>query len=123
MKESKQAEKNKKEKLIKQGCTKKRNSETDDYRNKQRKEGKETVIKKRKTNLKTSNGNHNKKKHQNRPRVRYAMIVMMVKICVCFALNNKTSIDSWIQCTSYLKWAHDDCAGVDEDDEEFECDL
>lgn len=33
------------------------------------------------------------------------------------------SIDTWVQCSASNKWAHEECAGVDETDAGFVCDL
>ena len=35
----------------------------------------------------------------------------------------KTSIDGWIQCTKFKRWAHDECAGVDDNDKDYECEF
>lgn len=34
-----------------------------------------------------------------------------------------TSIDGWIQCRTCFQWAHELCAGVDENDDEFICEY
>ena len=41
----------------------------------------------------------------------------------CGELYSQTQADGWIQCTTCKKWAHDDCAGVDVDDNAFVCDI
>ena len=41
----------------------------------------------------------------------------------CGELFSETRDEDWIQCTSCSKWAHDDCAGIDPDDDHFVCDL
>ena len=116
LKESKQAEETKKGKLTKQAGTKKRNSETDDDGNKQRKQKRDGIIKKRETNHEANNRNHNQENTSEQA---------TGVICddsddeedICFFCSEpyqKTSTDSWIQCTLCFKWAHDDCAGVDE---------
>ena len=44
--------------------------------------------------------------------------------CVfCGELYSNTREEDWIQCTACSKWVHDDCAGVDPDDDHFACDL
>ena len=35
----------------------------------------------------------------------------------------QTSIDDWIQCTMCKRWAHEACAGVDDDDLGYECEF
>ena len=41
----------------------------------------------------------------------------------CWEKWSETSHDCMIQCTIYLNWAHFKCAGIEEDDLEFICDL
>ncbi|KAK4873839.1 hypothetical protein RN001_013199 [Aquatica leii] len=36
---------------------------------------------------------------------------------------NSSRGEGWIRCNKCLKWAHDQCAGVDEDDDDFTCDF
>ena len=31
--------------------------------------------------------------------------------------------EGWIQCTTCRRWAHDDCAGIGDDDYTFVCDI
>lgn len=33
------------------------------------------------------------------------------------------SLEGWIQCTMCRKWAHDSCAGVDDNEDTFECEI
>ena len=41
-------------------------------------------------------------------------------VCLyCSETYSKTAGEGWIQCTTCRDWAHDHCAGVDEDDVEF----
>ena len=43
----------------------------------------------------------------------------------CFYCNEPSaeSIDGWIRCNICLRWAHDACAGVEDDDDDFTCDF
>ncbi|KAF5296248.1 hypothetical protein FQA39_LY12585 [Lamprigera yunnana] len=44
-------------------------------------------------------------------------------IFCCEKFVNSSKGEGWIRCNKCLKWAHDQCAGVDEDDDDFTCDL
>ncbi|KAF5289743.1 hypothetical protein FQA39_LY03660 [Lamprigera yunnana] len=44
-------------------------------------------------------------------------------IFCCEKFVNLSKGEGWIRCNKSLKWAHDQCAGVDEDDDDFTCDL
>ena len=39
----------------------------------------------------------------------------------CSEFYSKTPNDGWIRCTHCLQWAHEACAGVDDDDVDFLC--
>ena len=43
----------------------------------------------------------------------------------CFYCNEPSSqsIDGWIQCSSCLRWVHDACAGVEDEDDNFVCEF
>jgi len=43
----------------------------------------------------------------------------------CFYCNEPSaeSIDGWIRCDVCLRWAHDACAGVEDDDDDFTCEF
>lgn len=42
---------------------------------------------------------------------------------VCGEKYTASSNEGWIQCSSCYSWAHDACAGVDEDDDNYICDV
>lgn len=45
------------------------------------------------------------------------------EICLyCCEPYSKTIHDGWIQCTACKKWAHDNCA-VDDEDDDFSCEF
>ncbi|XP_022246856.1 uncharacterized protein LOC106463612 isoform X2 [Limulus polyphemus] len=41
----------------------------------------------------------------------------------CGETYSKTPYDGWIQCSHCKEWSHEECAGVDSDDEDFICDI
>ena len=43
----------------------------------------------------------------------------------CFYCNESSavSIDGWIRCEVCSRWAHDVCAGVEDDDDDFICEF
>ena len=41
----------------------------------------------------------------------------------CREIYSKAGGEGWIQCIACKEWAHDDCAGVDDDDIKFVCDY
>ena len=41
----------------------------------------------------------------------------------CCEAYSVSANEGWIQCTACRRWAHDDCAGIDDDGEHFVCDI
>ncbi|KAB0805315.1 hypothetical protein PPYR_02285 [Photinus pyralis] len=44
-------------------------------------------------------------------------------IFCCETYTNAKDGEGWIKCSKCLRWAHDACAGVEEDEDHFTCDL
>ena len=41
----------------------------------------------------------------------------------CAELYSDTPDDGWVECVTCKEWAHDECSGVDTDEDVFECDV
>ena len=41
----------------------------------------------------------------------------------CCEAYSMSANEGWIQCTTCRRWAHDDCAGIGDDDDTFVCDI